>query len=382
MNTKKIKEFSIYAAISALALLSVKYFGYVINALAIIFSVVKPLIIGGFMAYAVNIIVKKLEKIYAPKSDSRFVAKTRRPVCVFLSFFIVAGIIAAIIVLIIPSLKDAATIISENTNGMYGKFINWIANYRDKFPTIVEAVTSFDIDWGALSSQIADFLKNGIGTFFGSTFNIISGVFGSIFNAFVSIVFAMFLLIYKDSFKTQSKRFVRYILPKKNEVVLNALHVANIKFSSFIVGQVVEAIILGLLCAIGMLIIRLPYAAVISVLVGFTALIPVVGAYVGGIVGFLLICTISPVKAVVFVIFLVILQQIEGNVIYPKTVGTSVGLPGILVFVSVVIGGGLFGVAGMLLAVPLMATIYALIVDRIEKKQSSNTVNNKVEENE
>jgi predicted PurR-regulated permease PerM len=184
----------------------------------------------------------------------------------------------------------------------------------------------------------------------------------------------------KDSFKTQAKRFVKYATPKKSDFILHTLHVANVKFSAFIVGQVLEAIILGLLCAIGMLIFRFPYVAVISVLVGFTALIPVVGAYIGGIAGFLLICTISPIKALFFVLYLVVLQQIEGNVIYPKTVGSSIGLPGIFVFVSVVIGGGIGGIGGMLLGVPLMATVYTLISEKIEKNAAKAKSKNDTEE--
>lgn len=380
MDTKKIKTFSIYAGICAIALLCVIYFGYVIKLINLILSVVKPLVIGAVIAFAVNIIMKKIEKIYFPKSEKAFIQKTRRPVCVFLSFFILIGIIAAIIVLIVPSLKDAISIISSNAGNMYNRFMNWISSYKDRFPNVVNAITSVDIDWKSLSGQLADFLKNGLGAFFGSTFNLLSGVFGTIFNTFISVVFAIFLLASKDSFKTQAKRFVKYAIPKKSDFILHTLHVANVKFSAFIVGQVLEAIILGLLCAIGMLIFRFPYVAVISVLVGFTALIPVVGAYIGGIAGFLLICTISPIKALFFVLYLVILQQIEGNVIYPKTVGSSIGLPGIFVFVSVVVGGGIGGIGGMLLGVPLMATVYTLISEKIEKNAAKAKSKNDTEE--
>ena len=153
MDTKKIKTFSIYAGICAIALLCVIYFGYVIKLINLILSVVKPLVIGAVIAFAVNIIMKKMEKIYFPKSEKAFIQKTRRPVCVFLSFFILIGIIAAIIVLIVPSLKDAISIISSNAGNMYNRFMNWISSYKDRFPNVVNAITSVDIDWKSLSGQ-------------------------------------------------------------------------------------------------------------------------------------------------------------------------------------------------------------------------------------
>ena len=185
----------------------------------------------------------------------------------------------------------------------------------------------------------------------------------------MGLIFAVYILFNKEKLASQADRLMRsYMKPKSEERFRYFCATADKCFSSFIVGQCTEAVILGLLCAIGMAILRIPYASTIGTLIGATALIPIVGAYIGAAVGALMIVVVDPIKALWFLIFLVILQQVEGNVIYPKVVGSSVGLPGMWVLAAVTVGGGLGGIGGMLLGVPAAATVYKLLENDVHRR--------------
>ena len=204
-----------------------------------------------------------------------------------------------------------------------------------------------------------------------STFSIVGSVFGVVFNFVVALIFAIYILSSKEKLGGQAKRIVHaYVKPKWIAVGKRVLTTADSTFSSFIVGQVTEAVILGSLCTVCMLIFRFPYAPMIGAFTGVTALIPVVGAYLGAAVGAFMILTQDPLKAVLFLIFIVVLQQVEGNLIYPKVVGGSIGLPGMWVLAAVTVGGGLLGVPGMLLGVPAAATLYKLLAYDVNERNA------------
>ncbi len=370
MDKKRYKSFAIYAAIVAAFALAVIYFGNIIGLIKIIIGIAKPLIIGMVMAFVINLIMRQLERIYAPRSVKKAVKATRRPVCMVISFVIVLALIALVLLLVIPAVASAITLLASNVGALYSRLEQWILDHRELMPTVAEYVKKIDIDWGNVGQQLVNFLKGGIGAVFGSTFTFITGFFGMVIDVFMAVIFAIYLLASKEKLMNQVKRLIGAYIPKKKTGIANVYHVAKGRFSAFVVGQFTEAVILGSLCAIGMLILRLPYAAVVGVLIGFTALIPVAGAYIGGVLGFLLCLTVSPVKALIFLVFLVILQQIESNIIYPKVVGTSIGLPGIWVFTAVIIGGGIAGVGGMLLGVPIMATAYDLIRENVNGRET------------
>ena len=368
MDKQKVKNFIIYAAIAAIFALVVIYFGNIIGLIKVAFGIITPLIIGFVMAYVLNLIMVRLEKIYFPKAKKRFFAVTRRPVCITLSILIILGIIAFVMALVIPALSDAITLFIDNAGVAFGRLQAFLVKHEDFMPTITEYISNLDINWSEIGQNVVNILKGGITSVFGSTISFISNFFGVLVNILMGLIFAVYVLSAKEKLKAQFRRIGEHFFPKKMEALTHVYHVANKKFSSFIVGQFTEAIILGVLCALGMLILRLPYPAVVGVIVGFTALIPVMGAYIGGAVGFILVLTVSPIKAVIFVIYLVVLQQIETNLIYPKVVGTSIGLPGLWVFVAVIVGGGLFGIGGMLIGVPLLASVYVLAKEKINKK--------------
>ena len=231
---------------------------------------------------------------------------------------------------------------------------------------IINSLSS--IDWKSKIGELTTTISSGVGNIIGVAFAAVSSVFSVASTIVIGFIFALYLLLDKDRLTTQLRLVIEKFLPER--VVEKGNHILNIAndcFHKFIVGQCTEAVILGSLCMVGMLILRLPYAPMIGALVAFTALIPIVGAFIGAGVGAFLILMVSPSKALIFLIFIIVLQQIEGNLIYPRVVGSSMGLPGIWVLAAVTVGGGVMGIPGMMIGVPLMAVIYKLVKENINE---------------
>lgn len=232
-----------------------------------------------------------------------------------------------------------------------------------------------NVDWASKLEQIISFLTTGVGNIIGTAVSAVSSVFSGLVTAFFALIFSIYLLLGKERLGSQFNRIIkRYMSTGLCSNVHHVLSVLNECFHKYIVGQCTEALILGGLCTLGMLILQLPYATMTGAVIAFTALIPVAGAYIGAGVGAFMILTVSPIKAIIFLIFIVILQQLEGNLIYPRVVGSSMGLPGIWALAAVTVGGGVMGIPGMLLCVPLAAAVYKLLredVNRIPNKEEA-----------
>lgn len=314
--------------------------------------------------------MRRLEKIYFPNSQKRAVISSRRPVCLVLSLLAVILLITLIIVIIVPEISNIFRVLSDSFPVYAATAQEWLAEAEVKFPAagefIRENIDPKKFDIKNITETVINFAKNGA---FSSALSVISSFFGGVVNFVVGLIFAVYILFNKEKLAVQADRLMRsYMKPKSEERFRYFCATADKCFSSFIVGQCTEAVILGLLCAIGMAILRIPYASTIGTLIGATALIPIVGAYIGAAVGALMIVVVDPIKALWFLIFLVILQQVEGNVIYPKVVGSSVGLPGMWVLAAVTVGGGLGGIGGMLLGVPAAATVYKLLENDVHRR--------------
>lgn len=320
-----------------------------------------PIFIGLVIAYIVNILMSFYERYYFPKHiHVKALSKSRRAVCMLLAFVTLCGVIALIIGLVIPELiscvrflvLEIPPIIEDILNSDFVKEClpeDWLQQL-------------YSIDWKEHLQNIAGYVATGIGEVTDIVFKAVSSVFSGLVTAFISIIFAVYLLVDRDRLTAQIQRLMRCYLPRKITAKANYVgKVTNLCFKRYIVGQCTEAVILGVLCTIGMWIFRFPYAAMVGALIGFTALIPIAGAYIGAAVGAVMILTESPIKALLFIVFIVVLQQIEGNVIYPKVVGKSIGLPGLWVLAAVTVGGGLFGILGMLIGVPITASLYRLL---------------------
>ncbi len=332
-------------------------------------GVLSPLITGCITAFVLNLLMKRLESWYFPHSQNQFVIKSRRPVCIFLSMLTWALILALICTLVIPELVSSFTLIGKEIPPALQWLYHFVSDNLDGIPSLQQMLLNLNLNWSVLVQKLLSYISLGVGDVINTALAVITGVFGLLTNLLIGIIFALYLLLDKERLMRQfSRLFEAHLKPKKYQQFLRLMRTANESFSSFIVGQFTEAIILGLLCTAGMFLLRLPYAAMTGAVVGATALIPIVGAYIGAGIGAFMILTVDPMKALFFLIFLIILQQIEGNFIYPKVVGTSVGLPGIWVLAAVIVGGGLFGIFGMVMGGPLAATIYKVLKNRVSRK--------------
>lgn len=352
------------AVIAIISCLCVKYSDIVFGAFVLLFDTLRPLWLGFVIAYILNILMEKLEKIYFPRRKEPWADKTRRPVCVFGSIFIVLFVAVFLVLLVVPALGDSIYVLTKDIPKAFLRFQRWLSGLAAQagFSQIQEFVNSLKIDWNDLYSKLSGILSKGIGSIFTSAFSVANLIASFTITGVVAVIFSIYMLFQKENLKRQLKKAASVYLPQSwRSTIEEFLRLAHSTFTSFISGQVLEAFILGTLCGVGMFILRLPYALMTGVIVGVSALIPVMGAYIGAIAGAFMILTISPAKAFVFLVFLVILQQVEGNVIYPRVVGGSIGLPGIWVLAAVTVGGGLLGVPGMLIGVPLTATLYKWI---------------------
>ena len=379
MEKKELKKYLIIAVIIIGICLIVKNFSAIALAIKVLLSALSPLFVGCAIAYVFNIFLSYCEKYYFPKQTTGFAAYSRRPVCMVISFAVVTSIIALILKIVIPELVTAVKLITSEIPQVALMVKNWILRMSKEFPDIYDQlIDTFNInlnelsnfDWNDFTSKILNRVGSGVEVIFTGIASVIGAFTMSVTNFVIALIFAIYLLARKDKIMADIRRTKNAFLNETtNKLVSRVFRTANDTFKNFFVGQFVEAIILGSLCMIGMTILGFPYAAMTGAVIGVTALIPIVGAYIGAAVGAFMICTESPIKALWFIVFLIILQQIEGNLIYPKVVGSSVGLPGIWVLAAVTVGGGLFGIAGMLLGVPTLATVYKLYHESLEKRE-------------
>lgn len=346
--------------------LCINYWPAVGGFIGSVFSAAAPLFVGFAVAYLVNILMSRYELYYFPKSTKNIAVKSRRPVCMIAAYLTLIAIIALVIGLVIPEFTSCIKLLIDMIPGAMDKVIEII----DKYDLLSDDNIAFleSIDWKSRISEIFGVLTSGIGNVVDVVINTVSSVFSAIVTGFLSLIFSVYLLMGRDKLMSQCSRVAkRYIKSSWYDKITYVLSILNDCFRKYIVGQCTEAVILGALCTVGMLILQLPYATMIGALVALTALIPVAGAYIGAAVGAFMILTVSPIKALIFLIFLVILQQFEGNVIYPKVVGSSLGLPGIWVLAAITVGGGIMGIMGMLIGVPVAATVYRIVKNDINK---------------
>ena len=344
--------------------LLIHYWTNISGVIGTVISAATPIFIGLVMAYIINILMSFYERHYFPKSTKKTVLKSRRPVCLTGAILSIIGIVVLVIVLIAPQLTSCIKLLVAELPGAIKLAINKLKELNILSDDLFNSLSA--IDWKSKIGDIVKTLTTGLGSVMDVAVSAVTSVFSGVSNAVIGFIFALYLLLDKNRLSGQVKRVSERCIPHRfAEKITHILSVANDCFHRFIVGQCTEAVILGTLCMVGMLIFRLPYAPMIGALIAFTALIPIVGAFIGAGVGAFLIFMESPIKAVIFLVFIVILQQIEGNLIYPKVVGSSIGLPGIWVLAAVTVGGGVLGIGGMMIGVPAAAAVYRLIKENL-----------------
>ncbi len=357
--------------------LVIHYWTTVSGFLGTLFSASVPLLFGFVISYPLNILMKFYERHWFPKSKKSFVEKSRRPVCLIGSILTIAGIISLIIVLIAPQLVNCIKLLVAEVPAAINMLVEKLRTIDFISKDLINTLSS--IDWKSRINDIIETVTSGLGSAMNVAVTAVTSIFSVVANIVLGLIFALYLLLDKNRLVRQIKKVSgKYIPSKIHSKVSHVLEVVNDSFRRFIVGQCTEAVILGTLCTIGMMILKLPYAAMIGALIAFTALIPIVGAFIGAGVGAFLILMESPMKALIFLIFIIVLQQLEGNLIYPKVVGSSIGLPGIWVLAAVTVGGGVMGIWGMLIGVPVAAAVYRLVREAVNKKTDEEPAENPV----
>ena len=333
--------------------------------LGTLWSILSPIVLGCILAFVLNIPMKALERVFFPHSTRPFMQKARRPLCFILSLLIIVLVLVLVIALVVPELVNALGLIAREAITAVNDLRTWAVNNSDRLAQIASMLPdSSQLNEEELAKRALQFASQGAAGLFG----MVSRVTSSVVNLSFGFIFAIYLVMGKETLARQATLVgTRYIGADFVQRAKHALAVAQGKFEAFIVGQCLEALILGVLCTIGMLILQLPYAPMIGALIASTSLIPIVGAYIGGGLAAFMIFSVNPMQAVVFLVFLVLLQQFEGNVIYPRTVGSAIALPGLWVTAAVTIGAGFAGIPGMLVGVPLAATIYVLLKEDVSK---------------
>lgn len=363
-NVKKILGIITFTLILMAVLLN---FSAVGNYLMFLWGIVLPFVVGGAIAFILNIPMSAIEKQFQKiqiktKRGEKIRNRVVRPVSMVLAILLVFLIIGIVIGVVVPQLGQTINSIGESMTKSLPKIQIWLEQTFQDQEEIVKYIKNLDFDWKNWLNTIKDFAWNGAGSVLSYTMSATMMVVNGVMSFFIAFIFALYILSQKENLGRQSRKLITAVFSQKIvEKILSVCSLSYKTFSRFITGQCLEAMILGAMFFVTMSIFRLPYALLVGVLIAFTALIPIVGAFIGCFVGALLILMVNPMQAVFFVILFLILQQVEGNLVYPHVVGNSVGLPSIWVLFAVTVGGKLMGVMGMLVFIPLFSVLYALL---------------------
>ena len=361
-NMKKIRSLIIFTIIAFIVGLN---YHAVLGLLRMIFGIIFPFVLGGAIAFVLNVPMRFLEKKFRFQKHE----KLKRPVSLVLTLLFVLLILFFAGFLVIPELVRTIASLSESIPVFWQSVQSEAETFFANYPEIVSYISRVEIDWKEMVSQIAGFLGNGAGTFLSSTVSAAMSVINGLTTFFIGFVFSIYILLQKETLGRQIKKLMQAFLPEQTgRRILSVLALSEKTFSGFLTGQCLEAVILGTMFFLTLTIMRFPYAVLIGVLIAITALIPIFGAFIGCVVGAFLILMVNPMQALVFIIVFLVLQQVEGNLIYPHVVGGSVGLPSIWVLAAVTIGGSVMGVAGMLIFIPLCSVFYSLLKDETNRR--------------
>ena len=343
--------------------LGIRHISSIVQALGYLATLVKPILIGIILALMLNVPMSSIESRLLKNAK-----RGKRGIAILLALILVLGIFIGVAFLVIPELVSAFALILKIVTGGLDQLAQMESD--GAFPQIPYIEYVADIDWLGLKNQLETWLKDSSGELMNHAVGAAESVVSAVVTGVLGLTFSIYILAAKEKLKNQVSRLIRVWLPRRlGNGILHVSSVCGQTFKLFIAGQATEAIILGTLCMVGMAILRLPYAPMIGALVGVTALIPIIGAFVGTVVGAIMILTVSPLKAVFFVLFILILQQVEGNVIYPRVVGSKINLPAIWVLAAVTVGGNIGGPIGMLLGVPAASAAHTLLKEATQKRE-------------
>lgn len=371
---KKLRELIIFTAFVIVVLVKIRS---VLELLKLGINIIFPFILGGAMAFVINAPTQFFERHifgHSKIKDKPVAKKLARPVSLLISLLSVIAVVMLVIFVVVPELGKTFVSLSKNISDFIPTLQKWIDDFFNGNEAIVTWSQSLDFDWDKIVSSVVDFLKSGASNILTSTYSIAKSVISGLTTFFIGFVFACYIVLQKEKLSIQVKKVLFALFREKTvHTILDVCSLSYRTFLNFLTGQCVEAVILGSMFFVTMTIFRFPYALLVGILIAFTALIPIFGAFIGCFVGAFLILMVNPLQAAAFVVMFLVLQQIEGNFIYPHVVGNSVGLPSIWVLVAVSLGGSLMGIAGMLIFIPATSVAYSLfrkfIYQRLNEKK-------------
>lgn len=375
MNQKQRSNKEIMLLILFIAVVGwgVLNFSTLIGFVTAFIGMLKPFAIGAAMAFVINLPLKFIEEKMLGKMPEKYKG-VKRTVGIVLSLLFFAAIIYFVVISVIPQTARTVNQLAQKIPVFFNNVFQQAEILLADNPQALEFLNSLEyqsMNWNQLLNNVGNFLKSGVGSLLTSTVSVAGSLFGSVVNGIISFISSLYILSQKEKLKDQASRIVSaYFKEKAQKRIVYVFNLLYHNFSKFLTGQCVEAVILGCLFVVAMTIFRMPYAFMIGVLIAFTALIPLVGAFIGCFVGAFFILVDTPIKALWFVIMFLIIQQLEGNLIYPKVVGNSVGLPSLWVLVAVTLGSSMFGVVGMLMFIPLFSTAYTLLREDVNKRNA------------
>ena len=364
LNRETIRKIKGLILFTALVIVCLWKYENALAVLGYVFHIFFPFILGGAIAFVLNVPMNFVERHLFPHKRTEkkpVLQKLARPVSMLLVLVSVIGVIVLVMFVLVPQLAETFFSLGQSIQEFIPKVQDWAEEIFHGNREIMSWVNNLEFDWNKIMNTGISFLTNGAGSLLDSTITAAKSIVSGVSRFFIAFVFAIYVLLQKEKLGIQAKKVLfAFVRKGRAEATLEVLSLTYSTFSSFLTGQCVEAIILGSMFVLSMTILRLPYALLIGIVIAFTALIPIFGAFIGCALGAFLIFIVSPVKAMIFIILFLVLQQIEGNLIYPHVVGNSVGLPSIWVLAAVSVGGSLMGVVGMLIFIPVVSVLYAL----------------------
>lgn len=361
-NMKKIKQLILFAVVTVI--LGVNYQKLLVL-IGDVIKIISPFLLGAAVAFVLNVPMRSIEKNVMQKKASRL----RRPVSLCLTILLVVGILGVVTFVVVPELFQTFMTLQKSIPSFINESKRQMEEWFIRYPEIVEYINVVQVDWDQLFKDIMGFLSSGAGSMLSSTMSAAFSIANGVVNFGIGFIFAIYILLQKENLGRQMKRLMKAYLPAgMNAKVLEIAALSEKTFSNFLAGQCMEAVILGTMFFVVLSVLRMPYALLIGVLISFTALIPIFGAFIGCVVGAFLMLMVNPIMALTFVAVFFILQQVEGNLIYPHVVGNSVGLPSIWVLVAVTVGGSTMGIVGMLIFIPLCSILYTLLRQEVNRR--------------
>ena len=363
-NDEVVKRIRGLIVFAALVVLCFWRYDIILDVIRFIYDVILPFLLVGAIAFVLNVPMNFIQRhLFKPEriEGKKYLQKLARPVSMLLVLFGVIGVIALVMLVLVPQLGETFINLGRNIQRFIPKLQVWAAGVFHDNPDMIVWINDLKFDWNKIMDTGINFFTQGAGNVLNSTITAARSIVSGLTTFFIAFVFSIYILLQKEKLTRQCKR-VMYAFMKKSraEATLEVLALTNKTFSSFLTGQCVEALILGSMFVVAMTILNLPYALLVGIVIAVTALIPIFGAFIGCVIGAFLIFMVNPLQALGFIVLFLVLQQIEGNLIYPHVVGGSVGLPSIWVLAAVSIGGSLMGIVGMLIFIPIVSVVYAL----------------------